>query len=70
MNKIQKTDSFFFLVSGIKYGNIALKLIIVYIIRHYRILTKACLKDLKFRMNVTLCLVNDNIFEVVNREVY
>lgn len=51
-------------LSGIKYGNIALKLIIVYIVRQYRLSTKAKLEDLKFRMNVTLCLVNDDIFEL------
>ncbi|XP_031617885.1 probable cytochrome P450 313a4 [Contarinia nasturtii] len=55
---------------GIKYGNIALKLIIVYMIRQYRIVTKARMEDLKFRMTVTLCLVNDDIFEIENRDNY
>lgn len=53
-----------------KYGNIVLKLIIVYIVRQYRIMTKARLEDLKFRMNVTLYLINDDIFEIENREIY
>lgn len=53
-----------------KYGIIALKLIVVYIVRQYRIITKARLEDLKFRMTVTLCLINDDIFEIENRDVY
>lgn len=53
-----------------KYGNIALKLIIVYFVRQYRITTNARLEDLKFRMNVTLCLINDDIFKIENRRVY
>lgn len=53
-----------------KYGNIALKLLIVHIIRQFRILTKARIEDLKFRMKITLCLVNDDIIELENRNDY
>lgn len=53
-----------------KYGNIALKLIIVHIVRKFRVITKARLEDLRFRMKVTLCLTNDDIFEFEYRNVY
>lgn len=59
-----------FVFSGMKYGNIALKLIIVYFVRQFRISTKVRLEDLIFRMKITLYLVNDNIFELENRNVY
>lgn len=59
-----------FYISGMKYGIIALKLMIVYIVRQFRISTKVRLEDLKFRMKITLCLVNDDMFELENRTVY
>lgn len=61
---------FFYTFLGMKYGNIALKLIVCYIVRQFRITTKARLEDLRFRMKVTLSLVNDDIFEFEHRNAY
>lgn len=61
---------FFYTRIGIKYGQIALKLFVVYIVRHYRLTTKTRLEDLKFRMTVTLLLTNENMFELHHRTEY
>lgn len=53
-----------------KYANIVLKLIIAYIVRQYRIKTLCKLEEVRFRMNVTVCLVNDKIFEIEERTSY
>lgn len=53
-----------------KYGNIALKLIVVYIVRQFRISTKARLEDLQFRMKITLSLINDDMFKFEYRNIY
>lgn len=55
---------------GKKYGIVAMKLLIVYIVRHYRLTTKLKLEDLKFQMQITLGMLNENVIEIENRNGY
>lgn len=67
INTVQTINTLTFLAfqtAGIKYGNIALKLLIIYVIRNYRLSTHVKLEDIKFRMNVTLYLTNQNMFRL------
>lgn len=69
--KMQKKGKLIpFFHAGLKYGNIALKLFVVHVVRQYRITTKTKLEELKFRMSVTSNITNENIFELHNRENY
>lgn len=47
-----------------------MKLLIIYIVRQYRLSTKLKLEDLKFQMQVTLGMLNQNVIEIENRDVY
>lgn len=69
-NMNSEINSMSVLFAGKKYGVVAMKLIIVYIVRHYRLSTKLKLEDLKFQMQVTLGLLNENVIEIENRDDY
>lgn len=53
-----------------KYADIALKLFIVYVLRQYKLTTKIKMEDLRFQMNITLTLLNENMFELLKRDAY
>lgn len=64
-NSIQR-----FIFAGKKYGVVAMKLFIIYVVRQYRLLTKLKLDDLKFQMQITLAMLNKNVIEIENRDEY
>lgn len=66
--KSNRFDDFFF--AGKKYGIISMKLFIIYMVRQYRLSTKLKLEDLKFQMQVTMALLNQNVIEIENRDDY
>lgn len=56
--------------AGKKYGVIAMKLFIVHMVRQYRLTTKLKLEDLKFQMQITLGMLNENVIAIENRHDY
>lgn len=52
---------------GSRYALIVLKLFAVYIIKNFKITTKLKLEDLKFRMNITLNLINKHMVQIERR---
>lgn len=57
-------------ISGMRYGNIVLKLFVVYLVRKYRFTTTLKLEDLQFEMNITLHMMNKNVFQIHKRSAY
>lgn len=68
--KVDEIEFVFVLFQGMKYANIALRLIIVYIVRQYQVITHCKLEDLQFRMDITQRLISDKIFEIKKRSTY
>lgn len=51
-----------------KYANIANRLFVAYCVRRFRFSTNLILADLKYKMNITLNIVNDHIVNVERRD--
>lgn len=47
-----------------------MKLFIVHMVRQYRLTTKLKLEDLKFQMQITLGMLNENVIAIENRDDY
>lgn len=53
-----------------RYGQIVSKMVVVDILRHFKISTKLKIKDLRFRMHITLQLINKHLISVEKRDAY
>lgn len=53
--------------SGTRYANVVLKLLTIYVVKNFRLTTKLKIEGLKFRMNVTLNLLNKHYVQLHKR---
>lgn len=57
-------------ISGIKYGNLVLRMFAAWLVRNYRFTTKLKISDLTFRMDITLKLLNGHMIQIHKRDPY
>lgn len=55
---------------GARYGNLVLRMFVAWLVRHYRFETALRLADLRFRMDITLKLLNGHMVTVKRREPF
>lgn len=55
---------------GARYGNLALRMLVVWLSRNYRFSTDLRMEDLHFRMDITLKLLNGHMVRVQRREPF
>lgn len=55
---------------GTKYGNLVLRMFVAWLARNYRFSTKLKMTDLKFRMDITLKLLNGHMIQIHKRQAY
>lgn len=53
---------------GSKYAQYVIKIIVVYVVERFRLTTSLRIDDLRFRMNVGLCLLNKHMVQLHERE--
>lgn len=53
--------------TGTRYAVNVLKICTIYMMKYYRIRTKLKMEDLKFRMNITLNLINTHLVTLSKR---
>lgn len=56
--------------AGKKYGYITLKMFVAWLSRNYRFSTDLKYEDLKFRMDITLRLLNKHMVHVIKRDPF
>lgn len=55
---------------GLKYGHIVVRMFVCWLVRNFRFTTSLRIEDLKFRMSVTMKLVNGHMVQAHRREDY
>lgn len=61
---------FYSIETGIKYGTLALKMFVAWLGRNFRFTTDLKYDDMKFRMDITLKLLNRHMVHVHNRDPF
>lgn len=57
----------FMFFPGMRYANSVLKLITIYVVKNFTLTTSLKYEDLKFRMNITLNLLNTHLVTITRR---
>lgn len=56
-----------YLKIGTRYANSVLKLITIYVVKNFTLTTSLKMADLKYRMNITLNLLNTHLVTIKQR---